>query len=389
MTKETHHIQIFRPGTYTAKNGKVVSFSEQDVQKAAETFDPNKFSVPVVVGHPKHDKPAYGWAKNVSFSDGLLSADVDVASEFADVVRNGSYKKISASFFDPNAKNNPNPGTHTLKHIGFLGAAAPAVSGLQDVSFSDDEGDILTFEFSEEDWSLGWSLKSIARTFRNIKGWLIEKEGREKANEIINDWDVDDVSDTAAELRHESKDTAFSDEESDNKAQKDNSMSQEKKPTPEDETNDFAEREASLTEREKALADREAELDKQRADALAKDNLAFCEDLASNGKIAPGMKDDMVTFMNDLGNSDELSFSEDNKQTPLDFFKGLFDAASPVIDFSEHSEDGGKGDGSLDFSDSDALAAAVTEKITEATGKGQTLSSAQAMAALRKEHGVS
>jgi hypothetical protein len=143
-------IDIFRPGKFKPMKGAEVEYSESDVQHIANNYDPENAPAPVVIGHPKTDAPAYGWVESLSIVNGKLQANVkDASVSFAELVKNGSYKKVSASFFKPDASNNPVPGTWYLKHVGFLGATAPAVSGLTPVSFS--EGDeVLEFEFSEE-----------------------------------------------------------------------------------------------------------------------------------------------------------------------------------------------------------------------------------------------
>lgn len=138
---EAVEVEIFRPGTYKAMNGVEYTFSPEETQAIAEAFDPAIGPAPVVVGHPKHDAPAYAWASEVFMDDGILKARLtDVDPAFAEIVKAGRYKRISAKFFVPDASNNPAPGQYYLRHIGFLGAAAPAVKGLKSVEFvAEDE----------------------------------------------------------------------------------------------------------------------------------------------------------------------------------------------------------------------------------------------------------
>jgi len=96
--------------------------------------------------------PAYGWVDRLEFADGVLKAvprQVDPA--FSEIVKAGRFKKVSACFWGAAARGNPRPGGLYLRHVGFLGAAAPAVQGLRPVSFADDGSDILSFgdEFAE------------------------------------------------------------------------------------------------------------------------------------------------------------------------------------------------------------------------------------------------
>ena len=132
-------VEVFRAGTFTAMSGATAEFSQQEVDAVAEIYDPKTSPAPVVVGHPKDDSPAYGWASAFSVNDkGTLVAEIDQLDDgFVEAVNKGRYKNISMSFFSPDAPANPKQGYYYPKHIGFLGGAAPAVSGLAPVSLGD------------------------------------------------------------------------------------------------------------------------------------------------------------------------------------------------------------------------------------------------------------
>lgn len=139
--------EIFRAGTRTDANGNTVTITEADLAAAAQAYDPKVHEAPIVVGHPKADAPAYGWVKSLGVQNGVLTADFDQVDEgFADLVKAGRYKKVSASFYPPTSPNNPKPGVWTLRHVGFLGAQPPAVKGLSAISFADGE---VYVEFAE------------------------------------------------------------------------------------------------------------------------------------------------------------------------------------------------------------------------------------------------
>jgi hypothetical protein len=144
-------LQIFKKGKHTAMSGVTLSFSENDVRTSISEYDPDVHQAPLVIGHPKTDDPAYGWVKSLSYVDGIMEAlpeQVDPA--FAKMVNEGKFKKISASFYPPDSPNNPKPGIYYLKHVGFLGAAAPAIKGLKSASFAEDEDYIeVELDFSE------------------------------------------------------------------------------------------------------------------------------------------------------------------------------------------------------------------------------------------------
>lgn len=139
-------IHFFRAGEHTSSGGETLNFSAADLRAVAETYDASKHEAPLVIGHPKQDAPAYGWVDSVVFKDGGLYAKPrDVLPEFAEMVKQGAFKKVSAAFYPPRAKGNPTPGKLHLRHIGFLGAQPPSVKGLQPIEFADG-GDTLEFD---------------------------------------------------------------------------------------------------------------------------------------------------------------------------------------------------------------------------------------------------
>lgn len=139
-------LQIFTPGEHTAMSGQRISFTEADLRATVAAYRPALHEAPLVVGHPRHDLPAYGWVQALQFSDGGLDATpAQVNPDFAEMVAAGAFKKISASFYAPDAPGNPVPGVFYLRHVGFLGAQPPAVKGMRPPSFADDEAGVLTF----------------------------------------------------------------------------------------------------------------------------------------------------------------------------------------------------------------------------------------------------
>lgn len=134
-------IKLMRPGSFTSMEGVKVSFSQADLEGSAAAYDVASDPAPLVVGHPKHDAPAFGWVKDVVFQDGHLCAVPDPAKldpAFAEAVNAGRFPKVSGKFYLADDPNNPKPGTLYLKNIGFLGGAAPAVKGLGTVAFEEE-----------------------------------------------------------------------------------------------------------------------------------------------------------------------------------------------------------------------------------------------------------
>ena len=186
-------IQIFKPGRHTAMSGATLDFAEADIIACAAAYNPELHEAPIVVGHPRHDDPAYGWIKSLSFTDGALSAEPhQINEDFADLVTTGAFKKVSASFYPPHSKNNPSPGSYYLRHVGFLGAQPPAVKGLAPVAFGESE-DVIEISFGEVNGH------SVAGLFRSLRDYLIGKFGQEEADKALPGWDVDRLADQAAQ----------------------------------------------------------------------------------------------------------------------------------------------------------------------------------------------
>ena len=138
--------EIFRAGTHTDNNGRRITISADDLAATAAAYNTSAHEAPVVVGHPKTDAPAYGWVGSLKAEGNSLLADfAQMDAAFAEQVRQGRYKKVSASFYQPDAPANPAPGKWSLRHVGFLGAHPPAIKGLKPIEFNEAEAGVVEF----------------------------------------------------------------------------------------------------------------------------------------------------------------------------------------------------------------------------------------------------
>ena len=62
--------RIFRPGKHRAACGTVVEFTEDDLKRAVAAYSPVLYAAPLVIGHPKTEDRAYGWAESLTYDDG-------------------------------------------------------------------------------------------------------------------------------------------------------------------------------------------------------------------------------------------------------------------------------------------------------------------------------
>lgn len=166
---------IARTGTFTASNGQAVALTAADFDRIVEGFDERERRVPLVFGHPKTSAPAYGWVESFRRMGDVLQARFkQVHEDVKTLVRNGHFKNISVSL---------SADKSSIRHIGLLGAAQPAISGLREVSFSEESGE-LVLEFGvEECFALGPDgTTRLERELVEARAELAELRSREAAN---------------------------------------------------------------------------------------------------------------------------------------------------------------------------------------------------------------
>lgn len=357
-------IQIFKPGKHVAMSGAALSFSESDLAATAAAYDPAMHEAPLVVGHPKHDDPAYGWVGKLAFADGALDVEpVQVNADFAELVAAGAFKKISASFYSPDSPSNPVPGVYYLRHVGFLGAQPPAVKGLRNPSFADAEQGVV--EFAE------WDDVDNASLWRSLREWIIGKFGQDEADKVVPGYTVKNLEQSAQdELKEAQAESAVASAPAFVEPQlpQGDTMSVE----------DKARLAALETENAALKADQAAfaEAEKKRAsDARHAGHAEFAEGLIKAGKLLPAHKGETVAMMDHLASQEQpVEFGEGDAKKPLlDAFQAFLQAQPKQVEFSEVSGNTGAGD-ALDVSDAAAVAAKAVE-FQEAEGKaGRTIS---------------
>ncbi|SDQ17514.1 hypothetical protein [Pseudovibrio sp. Tun.PSC04-5.I4] len=313
----TKSIEVFRPGTFTSMAGTSFSATAEDLSALAARYDAASNPVPVVVGHPKTNDPAYGWVQSFSYdSDGerLIAEVGELDPAFAEAVEQGKFKKVSMSFFQPGASSNPAGDDLYPRHIGFLGATAPAVSGLKPVEFAGGDEDTLTIEFGER------AFKDVASVFRRIREFFIEEHGLETADKVISDWEISWIDDAGREPATVSSDFSTK--------QKDDPMPGKPKGNA-----DFAAREADLQTRE-------ANIKKREADATSKENEDFADSLITAGKLPTGNKPQVVALLDGLASNTEqtVSFADGaatKTSSLLEVTKSLLNNQPKIVEFGE------------------------------------------------------
>lgn len=97
-------IHIFKAGEHCPMSGEVMRFTQADLQATIQAYDPALHEAPLVIGHPKHNKPAWGWvARLTGDGNNIYAVAKQMDPAFAETVRSGRYKKRSASFYAPDS----------------------------------------------------------------------------------------------------------------------------------------------------------------------------------------------------------------------------------------------------------------------------------------------
>ncbi|WP_076591987.1 hypothetical protein [Herminiimonas arsenitoxidans] len=328
-TPATKPIEIFKPGSYVAMNGKRYTYTAADVADMAASYDPKLADAPFVVGHPKLTSPRYGHAARLFINDaGVLCAEgADVAPEFAQAVADKHYPKVSASIYEPDAAGNPSPGKHYIRHIGFLGGVAPAVKGLASVEFSEGEEGIADFAYED---------RLVVRMFRSLREFMIETFGVEKTDRVLPNWDIESLESSATRDEIEG-DTVRSFAA----------------PIIQQENQVTTEAQKALEAREQTVATREAELVKQLAALKKTQHADFAETLVAGGLLLPAHKDAVVEIIAQLDAADQVAdFAEGTEhhgKTGAALFKEFLSVQPKQVEFSRVSKAGGDGAGVAEF----------------------------------------
>lgn len=337
-------IEIFKGGKQTDSAG-VEHNGDEVITKALETFDLLQHEPPVVVGHPVDNAPAFGWVAGLKQTGDILFAKFkDIIPEFKEAVENGLYKKRSASFY-PDGR---------LRHVGFLGAAPPAVKGLQNIGFS-VEKEFATFEFGE---TSHWVWRSLSDVLRNIREYFIEKEGKEKADLLIPNWELEAIEGESRNVntvgedgysegqnkKKEIKTMAYTEDELQAKmtAQKTEFMEK----LTEQEEQAKQEKEVVREEIKTEFAEKQREIDLA---LTKKDIISFCDTQSKEGKIVPAwLKSGLSEFMISLDSESKFEFVEGKeKGSQLKWFISFLEGLPKLVDFEEiatKEKDAGSGD---------------------------------------------
>lgn len=271
-------IKVMPTGKVTASSGEEMNFTLDDLNEIAESYDGKKNPAPIVIGHPKTNDPAMGWIEKLKVvGEKLFAVPTKVNSAIKKAVDAGEYLKVSPSIYKRDADSNPAKGKLSLRHLGLLGAKAPAIPNnvvLDPANFSGDEKDCETFDYD-------FSEKEPKETNKEQK--IKNNEKKQKQPKTTENFDMNELKEAKAKIE--------------------------------------------------AL---EAENTKIKLEQKQAENADFCEQLVKKGNILPKHKDETLKLINAINNNQSEEFSEG--ENPLELVKGLLGKIQ-AIDFSEKSGD--------------------------------------------------
>lgn len=293
-------IEIFKAGKRFDANGKEFDISVSDLEQVVTSYNPAFHEAPAVIGHPKMNNPAYAWVEKLFLEGDVLKAQFkQIDPEFSEMVKNGRFKKVSASFYTPDSPNNPYQGRWAIRHVGFLGAMPPAVKGLKEPVFNEtDEQGVVDFNEYTDD----------------ANGTQLEQG----------------TQSTQTGVDGESKDTG-----------KASATTSSNTSYPKQTTGESKMSQADKGELER-LRQENAQLKQQQAqaefDTKKQENANFAEKLLDEGKLAPIAKEKAIALLDgalsqDLALKDHADFSEATALLPL--VQDFLNAQPKVVEFSE------------------------------------------------------
>ncbi len=211
MLSKTRWIEIFRSGTHAPSSGGTATFSESDLQELADSFNESASAghrVPLVLGHPKDNSPAWGWLEAVKrVGNSLFGEFKDVRQEMVDWVENKHFQSISPRIYPRQHPSNPTPGRLNFGHIGALGGQQPAVKGMAPLAFAESKPDGLwDFEFTEVavmefgEMPLGKAISHIAKVFQMQRDMLIDSSSLETADKVFPRELIDGLKEYAGQM---------------------------------------------------------------------------------------------------------------------------------------------------------------------------------------------
>lgn len=340
-------LELMRTGVFTDRHGVARNITGDVLARVARGYDSAVKAAHMIVGHPDlATVPSFGIIDKIKVvGDKLLGLPKNVVPEFAALVAKGGFKNVSVGF---------NEAMDKLDHVAFLSAGKPAVDGLAPVvEFSARVEEVNTVsiditncfdcaQFSASGW-IGWRLSDIGTLFRKLRDNLIEKDGAEKADQVIPAYLIDNLMQQPPAVP-ENMDPQFSQPEGGMMSielQKLLDAELAKTATLTQKLAEFSSSHTTVTAQVAALTAENAALKtalaKFETDAIAAEFSAYVEKLIDEKKVLPKEKAAFVDALVKLRTASGAEFSTEG--SPLTLFKAQIEARGKVAPSDGHTAD--------------------------------------------------
>jgi len=378
MAKKTYDVEMFMSGSQTDSSGTVKVWTKDDLDNIAKKYNESEHDAPVVVGHPKHNSPAFGMIQSAKrVGNKLMGTLGNMSDGFVEAWKDGAYPKRSISMY----------GDGTIRHIGFLGGMPPAVKGLADYQFSEapDAQEEIIHEFEDNfeymEWEEAGLFRQLGRVLQNIREDMIDKRSKKVADEIIPSHIVDDLKSTEAT-------PIQTDSFSEPNGKEGAPMTPEEKARLETAETRVTELEGekltfseSITGKDKEIATLTATIADGIAQTTKEGFESFCDGLIGEGKMKPADKDgnvDQLTLAHGADSVKEFAEGDEEKKGAVAFMKASLSGAPKIVVFNETEEDGEEGS----EKDPNAIAEKAQNYMEDQRKEGKTISFSQAVGAV-------
>jgi len=330
-------VQAFKSGTHTDSAGATKTWTDADVEKIAASYNksvatdnPARRIAPVVLGHPTMDAPAYGWIEKAKAMGGKLMLKLtELQPQFVSMLKQGMYKTRSISLYPDN----------NIRHLGFLGAAQPAVAGLAPFKFAEEKYE--TYDFQEEPTDL-----AQANMVNELKQTLNWYEKLFKIFKIDTDKHLQGVNMAAATVEKPVEVTPVVTPEAvvaPVVVAPAPVVPEPIKPEAVVAEAIKSEAEVKYAEAQAKIATLQTELDALKASSLVdkatqavKSYTEFCDGLVAVGKLKPADKAIVVENLRLRAESDKTNnFSEADEKSQLSEYKSYLQSMPVVVEMSE------------------------------------------------------
>lgn len=364
--------KVFTTGWHTDSSGNKRLWTKADLDRIVSTFKPTFHEPPIVIGHPSDNAPAFGWVAGIKREgEDLYLKYRDVATEFKEWVAKKLFKKKSIAVYPDGS----------LRHIGYLGAMPPAIKGLPDFAFNDgDRGTAITYEYSD------WRMSTLGQIIMRLRDYLVEKEGAEKADNIIKGWEVQDLltpppPEPEQSLYNEPEEEGMKPEEV-------------QKLVSDGVTEGLKAFSEAMGKTIKGLEDQvvglKKDLDTERQEGQRREFREFLMTPEMQQRVSEGSREATINQMITLASAEPVEFGEGDGKTTrpaLDVYKDQLLALPTVVQFGEYANKDKVGDMGQITGDAKAIAQKAQEFCDSEAKAGRSISIADAVTHVTSQTG--